>query len=613
VGRHLEQLALFALPSLEQDVRDSDEESESDSAASALEIEDNSADDEALLLRAGTPDSGARPYPHTISSPLVDCDDNQAPTTPETSDLVDWRLHIEERPSNEQAREEAVENKSEHGTVAVHGSASSTDPVQPSSIFESRNREYEETEEMIEAAGQLKALSHVPFTSDGTPSTLDRSDNYERGDSDNERHAETDTRPNYRWSLPSDGDMESDTSDKIPPRSESPTVEQMKLQLEDFKRSQAKQEDEERQKEREMNIRRGAEEAFHRRMEELRRAQEEAKAEIDRARIEAEKAAREKLEKELEKEHEKRRSKAWLSMGQMKTEEEIKRQFDTSDPGTSASASIPDPEAASTERAQARSGESPSRLGGREGSGKAMAEAAYVEDVADEYESWRDYEQVSGDDNPATPPPQAPTPSSANDGHVNIFDFLAANTPMASSLSLPATTPQVTSKMETEELEQDGLGNIESPGQRAPQPDSEVHVLYQLSGDTPPKVPPSALPRLVTVHPQVMISHSDAFLGEEDGTYHGHFPPRSTPSRRRGPKLVVSDSDILADEEDGTYHDNPHPPPRPSAPPRVVHPQVVVSHSGEFVNAEDGLYDSYTPPKRRSPNRRDQRDQRDGR
>jgi len=75
---------------------------------------------------------------------------------------------------------------------------------------------------------------------------------------------------------------------------------------------------------------------------------------------------------------------------------------------------------------------------------KAMAQAAYVEDVADEYEAWRDYEQASDDDNrsAATPPPEAPTPPSANDGHVNVFDFLVANpTPMASSLSLPATAP----------------------------------------------------------------------------------------------------------------------------------------------------------------------------
>ncbi|KAK0632118.1 hypothetical protein B0T14DRAFT_420047 [Immersiella caudata] len=74
---------------------------------------------------------------------------------------------------------------------------------------------------------------------------------------------------------------------------------------------------------------------------------------------------------------------------------------------------------------------------------KAMAHAAYVEDVADEYEAWRDYEQASDDNrSAASPPPEAPTPPSANEPNVNVFDYLIANpTPTASSLSLPATAP----------------------------------------------------------------------------------------------------------------------------------------------------------------------------
>lgn len=71
-----------------------------------------------------------------------------------------------------------------------------------------------------------------------------------------------------------------------------------------------------------------------------------------------------------------------------------------------------------------------------------MAHAAYVEDVADD--AWRDYEQHSDDDDHsvASPMPEAPTPPSANDAHVNVFDFLVANpTPTASHLSLPATNP----------------------------------------------------------------------------------------------------------------------------------------------------------------------------
>jgi len=71
-----------------------------------------------------------------------------------------------------------------------------------------------------------------------------------------------------------------------------------------------------------------------------------------------------------------------------------------------------------------------------------MAHAAYVEDVADD--AWRDYEQHSDDDDHsvASPMPEAPTPPSANDAHVNVFDFLVANpTPTASHLSLPETNP----------------------------------------------------------------------------------------------------------------------------------------------------------------------------
>jgi cell growth-regulating nucleolar protein len=76
----------------------------------------------------------------------------------------------------------------------------------------------------------------------------------------------------------------------------------------------------------------------------------------------------------------------------------------------------------------------------------AMAQAAYVEDVAEDYESWRDYEQRSDDDDHSIvdPLPEAPTPPSAVDvdGQVNVFDFLVANpTPTASHVSLPATAP----------------------------------------------------------------------------------------------------------------------------------------------------------------------------
>lgn len=76
----------------------------------------------------------------------------------------------------------------------------------------------------------------------------------------------------------------------------------------------------------------------------------------------------------------------------------------------------------------------------------AMVHAAYVEDVAEDQNSWRDYEQRSDDDgrSPADLLPEAPTPPSAVDaeGNFNVFDFLVANpTPAASQVNLPATAP----------------------------------------------------------------------------------------------------------------------------------------------------------------------------
>lgn len=76
---------------------------------------------------------------------------------------------------------------------------------------------------------------------------------------------------------------------------------------------------------------------------------------------------------------------------------------------------------------------------------KAMAHAAYVEDVADDYEQWRDYEYDSGDDNmsPANLP-EAPTPPLQDEANVNVFDYLVGHaTPTASNVSLPRMPVQL--------------------------------------------------------------------------------------------------------------------------------------------------------------------------
>ncbi|KAI1083010.1 hypothetical protein F5B20DRAFT_442392 [Whalleya microplaca] len=74
-----------------------------------------------------------------------------------------------------------------------------------------------------------------------------------------------------------------------------------------------------------------------------------------------------------------------------------------------------------------------------------MAHNAYVEDVTEQYEAYRDYEirESDNDGSQLTPnfPPEAPTPPPAVDDNVNVFDFLVAATPNASHLDLQAHNP----------------------------------------------------------------------------------------------------------------------------------------------------------------------------
>ncbi|KAF9881307.1 kinetoplast-associated protein kap [Colletotrichum karsti] len=99
-----------------------------------------------------------------------------------------------------------------------------------------------------------------------------------------------------------------------PPSPPKPDPEKIKLQeqLEAFKAEQARKEEAERRRELEEKIRKDTEDAIARRMEEMRKAQEEAKREIERAKKEAEQAAREaiELERKAEEEREKRHKEA---------------------------------------------------------------------------------------------------------------------------------------------------------------------------------------------------------------------------------------------------------------------------------------------------------------
>ncbi|KAH9909021.1 hypothetical protein F4778DRAFT_208829 [Xylariomycetidae sp. FL2044] len=77
----------------------------------------------------------------------------------------------------------------------------------------------------------------------------------------------------------------------------------------------------------------------------------------------------------------------------------------------------------------------------------AMAHNAYVEDVTEEYEAYRDYEirESDVDDGQLTGdlPPEAPTPPSAvaPEANLNVFDFLVSATPTASQMNLQDYIP----------------------------------------------------------------------------------------------------------------------------------------------------------------------------
>ncbi|CAJ2501560.1 Uu.00g044130.m01.CDS01 [Anthostomella pinea] len=67
-----------------------------------------------------------------------------------------------------------------------------------------------------------------------------------------------------------------------------------------------------------------------------------------------------------------------------------------------------------------------------------MAHRAYVEDVTEEYEAYREYEIRESDDgrSDADLPPEAPTPPPAHGINLNVFDFMVDATPNASNINL---------------------------------------------------------------------------------------------------------------------------------------------------------------------------------
>ncbi|EGO52540.1 hypothetical protein NEUTE1DRAFT_72262 [Neurospora tetrasperma FGSC 2508] len=67
---------------------------------------------------------------------------------------------------------------------------------------------------------------------------------------------------------------------------------------------------------------------------------------------------------------------------------------------------------------------------------QAMAQPAYVEEVAEDFDTWRQY------DNNGNAPAQAPTPPSATEAPVNVFDYMVNPTPTTSRVSVAEEQPE---------------------------------------------------------------------------------------------------------------------------------------------------------------------------
>jgi cell growth-regulating nucleolar protein len=98
-----------------------------------------------------------------------------------------------------------------------------------------------------------------------------------------------------------------------------------------------------------------------------------------------------------------------------------------------------------------------------------MPQRAYVEDVTEEYEAYREYEIHDSDDDDGKStgdlPPEAPTPPAAVDTNVNVFDFLVAATPNTSNLNLgPSTAVEISESRQLVRFDHDADGYVDQSG-----------------------------------------------------------------------------------------------------------------------------------------------------
>lgn len=148
---------------------------------------------------------------------------------------------------------------------------------------------------------------------------------------------------------------------------------------------------------------------------------------------------------------------------------------------------------------------------------QAMAQPAYVEEVAEDFDTWRQY------DNNGSAPAQAPTPPSATEAPVNVFDYMVNPTPTASRVSVAEETKESNEMVrygsKTDETTENAVVHYETPAQKKKSKDGEKEVKkdkkrkreLHIETDHPMTDAPPVLHSGLTGGISRMMSRPDAF------------------------------------------------------------------------------------------------------
>lgn len=148
---------------------------------------------------------------------------------------------------------------------------------------------------------------------------------------------------------------------------------------------------------------------------------------------------------------------------------------------------------------------------------QAMAQPAYVEEVAEDFDTWRQY------DNNGNTPAQAPTPPSATEAPVNVFDYMVNPTPTASRVSVAEETKEsnemVRYESKADETTENAVVHYETPAQKKKSKDGEKEVKkdkkrkreLHIETDHPMTDAPPVLHSGLTGGISRMMSRPDAF------------------------------------------------------------------------------------------------------